>query len=243
MAVGTWVLAIVTMYYSRKMFKISSKKIERPQIIEFISGGIFPILEQLEQEIKSLEKKFFRWFHKRMTADNVAKIENPLIELYAYRFQSMISEIRLHNKLIQKLHDVLKDLDKTIYDEKFEKECRALIEKYNKELREGNKIPMSETSGAPERFVGYIIDNQKELPKENPFHDFWKKYGGHFLSKRESDSWIKSKVLLVDCYTDLLISESKELFDKLCDLMDKLRKDYQITTQEIKESRSRLDMW
>ncbi len=224
---------------ARQQLDKLTRERERPQVVELLKSAIVPLLRQVVEELGALEKREYFWIHKAETSRSMSMLSEvaiwegkAVIEDLKRKFPGVKEIMDSHDRLIIALNENLKALDKVIYTSEFVEKCKKAIETYNASYPKGSGVRESEISDAPQIFVSYVIDNLRELPKANPYRDFWKKHSSQFLEIREKEE-VKNGLENVEGSTKKLVEISLSLTKDLGELWGKLKEEYWIAEKEI----------
>ena len=249
MALGTLMMVIVVAYYNRKTLQQSRqhlgmlrKQMERPKVVELLKFAVFPLLNKLWEEAKTLNEIGYNWVHKSGKSHSTFVLEEEwwekkeIIEDLRRKFPQIRELMDNHDKLITSLNKNLKVLDKVIYTPEFVEKCKKAIETYNESCPEQLRIRENEIPDAPQKFVSYVIDNLRELPEANPYYNFWKEHANQFLEIREKEE-VKNGIKNVERLTKELENIFLPLIKEVVELLNRLKEEYWITSEEIEEQK------
>jgi len=242
-ACATVTVAAATVYYAvstHKMLNEMRKDRERPRIVGRVKKVLTPFIAKLDSEITALEDKQYGWVHSSQRSGKLTALKvlyppeikiilSDLLREFAYIKET----IAAHNRKIEELQEKLSRLDQVIYGEKFERKCQVLLDKFNENAEEDERL-LSAHQEVPAYFVSFIIDNFKELPQSNSCHKFWEQYGDSLLKIRGEES-VKQKIAEVEEASRELGQIVKPLRNELERLKEQYYHEYNLLPEELQE--------
>lgn len=192
---------------------------KRIEIAEKITHIIIPLINQFEKETNLLEKMEYNWDYKNKRIEAFNKIEYMELKNEFPNIWRIVDE---HNEIYKLLEDKMKELHEAIYTHDFRKKCTKLIEEWNESKAKENMIDESNI----ECFVGYIIDNKKEL-EDKVYNEFWKVKGKEILKIMEKKE-VKEKMEEVMKISEELKKRSKACVTELKKLRERWILEYEL---------------
>jgi len=249
-------LVCVTYWYARKVSKQTTlmvKDRERNKILEEVQKVLTPIIYDLENEIKAIMENKIYWHKPRETGilDNLFKFFydkvgysgafKDVIEKFSYLEEKVIS----HDNLYDKLNELYTETEKEIRTPKLEKRLKVLVNEFNQSRQDPYKL-RGDHFDKPENIFGDFIINKWEPERSpdsiEPHIDFWEEYKEELLKFRNTPRIKELEKEIIDTLGQLK-GLDENILDKVREIREKYRKEYQFTDYEINPRLKELDEW
>ena len=207
-------------------------------------------MNQLKRQIGFLEKYEYNWFFKLKKIVKINKIEKTYpeqdkitFEEFRKQYPKIRDKIDEHNIVYSELAKSLEYLSDEILEFGFEKRCKKIIEKWNKELDRLKEKRMKEEGRIKSTYytkfsesdiqtiLALVIDDSDKLQESNLFYEFWKMYKTELLKVREEI--VKGKILRVKEVSDKLLSISNDIKNDLEKIRDEIKEKYKLSAKEL----------
>jgi len=238
----------VTYWYARKVSEQTTLMIKdrkRNKILEEVQRVLTPISYNLTNEIEAIRGSKTFWYKPRETGilDNLFKffydkVEyngafKDVIEKFPYLEEKVIS----HDNLYDKLNELYTETEKEIRTPKLEKRLKVLVNEFNQSRQDPYKL-RGDHLEKPEFIFGNFIINKWEPERSpdsiEPHIDFWEENKGELLKFRNTPR-VKELGQLKELDEDIL--------DKVREIREKYRKEYQFTDYEIDPRLKEFEEW
>lgn len=221
-------------WFTHRALKQTRKNMERPRIIELLRKVIFPMIDNLQEKIRYIEKGIVYYGKSFVTIEDTYRNELIFIE-FKDRYPEILEYIRKLDSIFKSTKEKYNELHNTIFEEiKDEsiKKIKTFNEKSDIKLYENIK-DKTILNIIENEFVDYILGFE---PTQTSRKIFWNEYGEQLSEARKKGKEIESSI-------EEDVNKIRELIRKtkprLTAKRDSLMKEYGIEPESVKRAEER----
>jgi len=248
-------LVCVTYWYARKVSEQTTLMIrdrERNKILDEVQRVLIPTICNLANEIKAIRENKFFWHKPRETGilDNLFKFFYDKGE-YSGAFKDVIEKFHLeekiisHDNLYDKLNELYIEIEKEIKTPKLEKRLKVLVNEFNQSRQDPYKLRVVHFDRPGIIFGNFIINKwepERSPDSIEPHIDFWEENKEELLKFRNTPQIKELEKEIIDA-SGQLKGLDENILDKVREIREEYRKEYQFTDYEIDPRLKELDEW
>jgi hypothetical protein len=248
-------LVVITCWYAKKVSEqtaLAVKDRERNKILVEVQEVLTPTIHHLKKEIEAIQNNKILWSERGGVGEfgpgyggneTIKRLFNASIKDVIHKDTDLERKFIFHDDFRKKLNDLYGKIKKEVITSEFEAGLQVLVNKFNES---GEGVKLVDNFDEVKISIGYFIIS-KFTPERNtdssmPLHDFWEDYRIELLKFRDTP-----QIKELDKEIESILSQLKELDEKLLEKIGKIREEYRVkynfTKYEIDPKLREIEQW
>lgn len=235
-------LVVITYWYAKKVNEqtdLMVKDRERNKILDEVQDDLTPTIYHLEKEIEAIQNNKIFWSKRgevgefgpmyggNETIKRLFNANSAVFKDVIHKDTDLERKFISHDDFRKKLNELYVEIEREVKTPKLKERLKVLVKEFNESREEAYKL-RGEHFEKPEQIFGNFIINFRYPIERSPdtiqsHIDFWEKYRDELLKFRDTP-----QIKELDKEIESILSQLKELDEKLLEKIEKIREEYRV---------------